>query len=603
MTGLSAGARLLAVLRLLPALAWRSLRAWATLEPSDWSKLADLLIPVAAAFPKSCWAQHAAARVLRAGWRSDEAIAVSRRALGLNPENARLMLELGKALRQAGQRADAIATLAQACSMGAKAAAAELRRYAARSALPVPDAGIHARSAYAAYAQSNPPPAPPPTLPAAHFNLQVLGPGDQLATLESLERQTYPHWTLDAQTQGQQVRLRIFTVDVPAGAILDPNCLAWLNHAVAVGGAGTVRADHDHYRPDGRRCDPVFLPPQPDLLWTEGRDSIVRLAAHAQDGADGIYHMPLVLMALSFTPAEQITPAEAEPLPISVIIPSRDNPELLATAIATLRATATRPDLVELIVVDNASRTAEALALNGRLRREAGVKVVSFNEPFNWSRANNLGAAAASGEMLLFLNDDTAMLTRGWDRILAALFERPEVGLVGARMTYPDGTIQHGGFVFGMDNGPQHEGRWMAGDDCGPAGRWTAIRQAAGVTGAFMAIRAADFEKFGRYDDAAFAVDFADLDLCLRVRAAGKAVVYCGAISLTHHESVSRGLNLGRRKRRRMRTEWLRFRKRWGQLALRDPWYHPVWARTGASYDGLVQFEGCDRQAQKRLGL
>lgn len=592
MTGLSAGARLLAVLRLLPALAGRSVRAWATLEPSDWSKLADALALVAAAIPDSRWAQHAAARVLRAGRRSDEAIEASRRALGLDPNNARLMLELGQALRQAGQRAEAIATLAQASSMGAKAAAAELRRYAASSALPEPDAGIHARSAYAAYAYSCRPPDPPPTTPAALFSLHVLGAGGRVATLESLERQTYPHWTIDGQPPAHytQAPLRNFAVDIPAGAILDPNCLAWLNHAIAGGGAGTVRADHDHYRQDGERCDPVFLPPQPDLLWTEGPGSIVRLAARAQDGKGGICHVPFVLMTLPFTPAEPITPAEAEPLPISVIIPSRDNPELLATAIATLRATATRSDLIELIVVDNASTTTEALALHARLRSQAGTKVVSFDEPFNWSRANNLGAVAASGEVLLFLNDDTAMLTPGWDRILAALFERREVGLVGVRMTYPDGTIQHAGFVFGMDNGPQHEGRWMAGDDCGPGGRWTAIRQAAGVTGAFMAIRAADFHGLGRYDDAALAVDFADLDLCLRVRAAGKAVVYCGAISLTHHESVSRGLNLGRRKRRRIRTEWRRFRARWGNLAIVDPWYHPVWARSGASYDALVHW-------------
>lgn len=590
MTGLSEVARLLAVLRLLPALAGRSLRAWATLEPSDWSKLADALILVAAAFPDSRWAQHAAARVLRAGRRSSEAIEASRRALGLDPENAGLMLELGKALRQAGQRADAIATLAQACSMGAKAAAAELRRYAARSALPVPDAGIYARSAYAAYAQSCPPPEPQPTPPAALFSLHVFGAGDRVATLASLERQTYSHWTMDGQPRlhDRQTPLRIFAVDIPAGAILHPSCLAWLNHAIAANGAGIVRADHDHYRPDGERCDPVFLPPQPDLLWTEGPGSIVRLAARAQDGRVGICHVPLVLMTLPYCPAAPIKPAEAEPLPISVIIPSRDNPELLATAIATLRATATRPDLIQLIVMDNASRTSEALALNARLRSQAGAKVVSFDEPFNWPRANNLGAAAASGEILLFLNDDTAMLTPGWDRILAALFERPEVGLVGVRMTYPDGSIQHAGFVFGMDNGPQHEGRWMAGDDCGPGHRWTAIRQTVGVTGAFMAIRAADFQELGRFDDVAFTVDFADLDLCLRVRDAGKAVVYCGAISVTHHESVSRGLNLGRRKRHRMRTEWSRFRARWGNLALEDPWYHPVWARTGAAYDALV---------------
>lgn len=590
MIGVRAGAQFLAVARLLPAIVRRSLRASATLEPSDWSKLADELLPIAQFFHDSWRIQYTVARVLRAGRRFDEAIEVSRHALRLTTKNARLMLVLGQSLRQAGQRVEAIETLAQASSMGSKAAAEELRRYGARSALPVPDAGLYARSAYATYTQLCPPLNPPPCTPTALFRLHVYGAGDRSATLESLDRQTYPHWMVYGQPQmhDMQDRLRIFAVEIPAGAMLDPSCLAWLNHAIVVSGAGVVRADHDHYRPDGERCDPVFLPPQPDLLWTEGPGSIVRLSAHALDGVGDIRHVPLVLMTLPASPVGPVTTAEADPLSISVIIPSRDNPELLSTAIVTLRALATRPDLIELIVVDNGSSTNEARAMNAKLRSEVGAKIVPFDEPFNWSRANNLGAAEASGELLLFLNDDTAMLTKGWDRILAGLFKRPEVGLVGVRMTYPDGTIQHAGFVFGMDNGPQHEGRWMAGDDCGPGGRWTAVRQAAGVTGAFMAIRAADFQDFGRYDDEAFAVDFADLDLCLRVRTAGKAVVYCGAISLTHHESVSRGLNLGRRKRQRMRTEWSRFCARWGNLAFEDPWYHPVWARVGTSYDGLV---------------
>lgn len=590
MTGLSASARLTALLKPLPALVVQSLRAWVTLEPSDWSKVANLLAPVAAAFPNRCWLQFVHARALRAAWRSEEAVGVSRIALALCPNNGALALEHGRALRQAGRRGDAIAALSEAHRLGANAAATELRRYAARAALQVPDAGEFARSAYAAFARSCRPADPPPASPAAMFKLQVFGSGNRAATFDSIERQTYQHWFVDAEVpvNPKQVPQRVFAMDVPAGAILDPSCLAWLNHAIAATGAATVRADHDHYRSDGERCDPVFLPPQPDHFWTEGADSIVRLAAIAVDGDGPIYHLPIVLMSLPVWEDKRAAPVQAEPVPISVIIPSRDNPELLATAIATLRETASRPDLIELIVVDNGSRISSALSLLEKLSIQGGVKVVSFDEPFNWSSANNLGASVATGSVLLFLNDDTAMLTASWDRILAALFERPEVGLVGARMIYPDGTIQHAGFVFGMENGPQHEGRWMAGSDSGPGGRWSAIRQAAGVTGAFIAIRAADFHEAGRFDDQAFAVDFADLDLCLRVRDAGRAVIYCGAITLMHHESVSRGLNLGRKKRRRARVEWRRFHARWGDLALHDPWYHPVWARTGAAYDGLM---------------
>lgn len=589
MTGQGPGARLFGVLRVLPALAWRALRAWITLEPADWSRLADRIVPLASAFPDAVSVQRLSARVLRAARRSDEAVAAGRRALALHPDSAQVLLELGRALRQAGQREQAIATLADAARLGARGADAELRRYAARAALPVPDPGVYARSDYAAYAAACHPISPPPAKPAAFFNLQLEEGRDWAATLASLTRQTYPHWQLVGEVPpDRSATLRPYSIMLPAGAVLDPHCLAWLNHAIAETGADIVRADHDHFRSDGERCDPVLLPPQPDLLWTEGAHSIVRLAACAKDGASTIHHLPLVLMTLPHGTARAACAETANPGTLSVIIPTRDNPALLAAAITSLRTTASRPDLIEPVIVDNGSRTNEALAYLEQLRCQPGVKVIRFDEPFNWSRANNLGAAAASGHALLFLNDDTEMQTAGWDRILAALLARDKVGLVGARMTYPDGTIQHGGFVFGMDNGPQHEGRWMDGADHGPAGRWIATRQAAGVTGAFMAMRVADFCALGPFDEAAFAVDFADLDLCLRVRESGRAVIYCGAITLTHHESVSRGLNIGRRKRRRMRREWQRFKARWRNLALQDPWYHPAWSRAGASYDGLV---------------
>lgn len=582
-----AGWRILLAIAAIPGIARHGLRAWATLEPADWSALADRLAQPAADFPATLWVQWVNARVLRAARRSEAAIAASRTALALQPSSAALLLEHGRALRQGGDRAAAITSFAAAAALGAKAAGAELRRYAARAALPVPDPGVFARSDYAAYAKAHKAGPPPPVEPMVHFSVRTEPAGGDPA-LTGLDQQTYPHWSIaNEQSQASDTWLKRFTIDLPAGARLDPQCLAWLNHAVALTGAEIVRADHDHFRPDGTRCDPIFLPPQPDLLWTEGPSSIVRLEARAAQGAQRINHVPGVLMSLPEAAVTPALPDQADPSPVSVIIPSRNNPRLLATAIATLRETAARPDLLELILVDNGSTLDEALMLNEVLRRQPGVKVLSFNEPFNWSRANNIGAAAASSDVLLFLNDDTAMQTPHWDRILAALLQRPEIGLVGARMTYPDGSIQHAGFVFGMHNGPQHEGRWMPGSDCGPAGRWTAIRQAAGVTGAFMAVRSADFAALGQFDETAFAVDFADLDLCLRVRAASQAVVYCGAISLIHHESVSRGLNISREKRRRMRSEWQQFRTRWGNLALEDPWYHPVWARTGASYDGL----------------
>lgn len=313
-----------------------------------------------------------------------------------------------------------------------------------------------------------------------------------------------------------------------------------------------------------------------------------RLTATAVDGTGPVAHVPLVLMTVpGCTDANDLPVPDADPFSLSIIIPTRDNPDLLREALDTLLATADMPEMIEIIIVDNDSRAPSTRQLFSELASRPAIKIIPFPEAFNWSRANNLGASHASGDALLFLNDDTAMRTHGWDRILAALLHDPETGIIGARMLYPDDTMQHGGFVFGMDNGPQHEGRWMPGDCAGPSGRWLATRQAPAITGAFMAMRAVTFLAAGQFDETSFSIDFADVDLCLRLRSLGLAVVYCGAITLLHHESVSRGLNLSRRQRKRMRQEHARLRQRWGSAVERDPGYHPAWTRTGCSYDGL----------------
>lgn len=586
---------------LLPGLAWLCLRAWRTLDPAEWSPVADGLGHLTGCLPGSLAVLRLHGRALRAARRSDEAVAAARKALAARPDDPGLLFELGRCLRQAGKRTEAIATLSRAAALGSQAAERELCRYAARHALPHRAGGIFAREDYGAFVAAWPPPSPPRTAPCALFRVSLAGnEAERAGTMESLRRQSHTAWHLAGQApEPQWSGLAAWDLPLPAGAELAGECLAWLDHAIAATGCGEVRADHDHRDKAGSRCNPVFLPPEPDILWTEAAGSPVRLGARRPGAAGPVCHVPLILMTLPLPTGEPGQPLVlGEPRTLSVIIPSRDNPEMLAAAIASLRQTAAQPGRIELVIVDNGSRTSPARELLDQLGRQEGVMIVSFDEPFNWSRASNLGAAVATGERLLFLNDDTVMQTRHWDRILSGLFERPEVGLIGARMVYPDGTIQHGGFVFGMDNGPQHEGRWMAGDDAGPGGRWTAIRQAAAVTGAFMAIRAGDFADLGGFDEQAFAIDFADLDLCLKVRSAGRAVAYCGAISLMHHESVSRGLNIARSKRRRMSAEKHRFEARWGKAASDDPWYHPVWSRKGASYDGMCA-TGIASESQK----
>ena len=572
---------------LAPRLAGTALRAWITLEPADWSRVANCWADTVALLGDSPARLSVHARLLRAARRLDEAVAIGRQLVRRSPAEGSVLLELGRALRAAGQRQEAIATLRAAAAAGAQRAERDLLRYGARAQLPAPAGTVFAPEDYANFAGEFPPPPPPPFAADLQFGIRIAGDtAAQAATLASLERQTYRGWHV-GRTEDDAI------LDLPAGAQLAPEALAWLAWAFSATGCAEARADHDYIAPNGRRCDPVLLP-APDFLWTEGPQGIARLRASLPGRTGPVAHVPLVLMSLPRAGAQEAGQAipDAPPRRLSVIIPTRDNPELLTAAVESLLGKASQPDCIELLIVDNDSRSPQTEAAFSRLAERPGTRILRFPEPFNWSRANNQAAGVANGETLLFLNDDTVMLTPGWDRILAGLFASPAVGLAGARLVYPDGTIQHGGFVFGMDNGPQHEGRWRDADDPGPAGRWTAIRQSVAVTGAFIAVRRDYFTSLGRFDEQAFAIDFADLDLCLRVRTTGKAVVYCGAISLTHHESHSRGLNLGRAKRRRMARERAEFDRRWGDMAVQDPWYHPAWSRLGCSFDGMKAVTG-----------
>lgn len=553
-----------------PIVIMAAVRAAITLEPAHWRQVADLLEPLAARFPSL---QLRQAQALRSGQRPALSAQILEQALQRRPGDAQLLREWGRSLRLAGDRPRAIAAWQQAAAAGHPGAVADLLRQGARDALPSPRSGVFARSDYAAFAEANPPPPPPGAAPVMFRIMVTEGEFDGSPLAASLAVQSHAAWSLDNSQAAHSIAL-------PASARLDPQALAWLSHAIATTRCAIVHADHDHVAPDGRRCDPV-LRPQHDLLWRQ------QPGLTARGPGQGACHVPLVLLTLPAAPPIAPTVPDADPQPLSVIIPTRDNPDLLMAAITSLRATASRADGIEIVIIDNGGQTEAARACLAVLKHDPQVQIVPFPEAFNWSRANNIGARAARHDRLLFLNDDTEMQTSGWDRILAGLLDDPRVGLIGPRMLYPDGRIQHAGFVYGMDNGPQHDGRWRDGSDDGPAGRWSAVREAVAVTGAFIAIQRDDFDAVGGFDEAGLAVDFADVDLCLRLRDRGRCVAYCGAITLLHHESVSRGLNVSRAKRRRMRREWQLLKARWGDAVEQDPFHHPAWVRSGSPHDGL----------------
>ncbi len=224
---------------------------------------------------------------------------------------------------------------------------------------------------------------------------------------------------------------------------------------------------------------------------------------------------------------------------VSIIIPTCAVRQLIRAAIATIRAT-TAPAIpggvdAEIILLDNTPP--KDRATRAWLRRNAET-VVAMPGPFNWSRFNNAGAAAATGEFLLFLNDDMEAPAPGWLEAMLEHAARPEIGVVGARLLYPDGKIQHGGQYLAGTHA-RHAFRFADDASPGPFGLAGVAREVISVTGACQMIRADTFARLGGFDEAHDVVNN-DLDFCLRAHQAGLAVIYTPHATLIHHELASR---------------------------------------------------------------
>ena len=249
---------------------------------------------------------------------------------------------------------------------------------------------------------------------------------------------------------------------------------------------------------------------------------------------------------------------------VSVIIPTIAARGLIEITLKGLRENTAWPDL-EIICLDNIP-PGETAHWKTWLREHADV-VVEIAEPFNWSRFNNIGAAAATGEYLLFLNDDIEVLHPNWLEVLVSHAQRPDVGVVGPQLLYPDGKVQHAGIVM-TPIGGRHIFRFADGDEPGPFGMALSERDILAVTGACMLMRRAAFEAAGRFNETHSVVNN-DVDYCLRARAAGQKVIFTPHARLVHHELVSRAKITDIYDKDA-------FQKDWGNLILKgDPYFNP----------------------------
>ncbi|WP_052389656.1 glycosyltransferase [Belnapia moabensis] len=381
------------------------------------------------------------------------------------------------------------------------------------------------------------------------------------------------------------------------GDILAPDALA----ALAASEAELSHGDEDRIGPDGRRAAPLLKPEwSPDLLeafnyfgrpvaldraavdaaggFTPGTGAGAEWDLHLRLAATGssvaripriLCHRPAAVSGDRLPPGsagaaelrailaahwqrqgiaaevetrpdgtQRATWPIAEPPLVSIVIPNRDRPGLLAQCLRGLMEETDYPR-IEIVIVDSGSSDPETLALYARLKAEGRIRLITFREPFNYSAACNAGARAATGELLLFLNNDIAVTRPDWLAELVRHALRPGVGVVGTMLVYPDNRLQHAGVTIGMHLcgllfrlAPETE--W------GPIGSPSVPRTVSAIMGACQMVRREAFAQAGGFDES-FVMANSDVALCLAARALGWRTAYTPFARLIHHEGASRG--------------------------------------------------------------
>jgi GT2 family glycosyltransferase len=294
----------------------------------------------------------------------------------------------------------------------------------------------------------------------------------------------------------------------------------------------------------------------------------------------------------------QVSWSHASPK-VSIIIPTRDRYDLLERAVETVMTVTEYPDL-EIIIVDNGSSCPETLNYLAGLKQR-GVTVLRDMGPFNYSRLNNLAVGCASGDVICLLNNDVEIIDAHWMHEMVGLLMRQDTGVVGAKLLWDNGMVQHAGVVLGMDGGARHVGnRWMAGDP-GYCGRNLVTQTYSAVTAACLMIRRSDYIEVDGLDEDAFPVNFNDVDLCLKIRKLGKSVVWTPHAKLLHHESASRGKDELPEKVARARRELDNLQRRWGDILLNDPAYSYYLNKDGDPFMGLSLLPSLENPVRRVL--
>lgn len=269
---------------------------------------------------------------------------------------------------------------------------------------------------------------------------------------------------------------------------------------------------------------------------------------------------------------------------VSIIIPTRDGYDDMLRCLNSIVAKTSYPNY-EIIVADNGSTDERMEKLYAKFKGQLGerFRVESIDIPFNYSRINNLAAQKAKGKYLLFLNNDTEVITPGWITKMVSFAQFERIGMVGAKLYYPNQTIQHAGVIVGLGGAAGHCHHTYPKGDFGYFGKLEINVNYLAVTAACCMIRKADFEQLGGFEEE-LTVAFNDVDLCLREYEAGHDNVWLHGVELYHYESQTRGYENTPEKKARFDQETKFMEDRWGKYIANDPFYNPNLSRVGGHF-------------------
>ena len=263
---------------------------------------------------------------------------------------------------------------------------------------------------------------------------------------------------------------------------------------------------------------------------------------------------------------------------VSIIIPTRNGLDLLKQCLNSI-FTKTTYFNYEVLIVDNGSDDADILtyfsALAAHPQHGKNVRIIHDDSPFNYSRLNNKSVLQAKGEIIALLNNDIEVISPNWLSEMVSHALRPGVGAVGAKLWYPNNTIQHAGVTLGVGGVAAHAHRLLPQGNFGYMGRAVLTQSFSAVTAACLVIRKAIYDQVDGLNEVELAVGYNDVDFCLRVREAGFRNVWTPLAELYHHESATRGSDVTPVNKARLDTEVAYMKQRWGALLQNDPAYSP----------------------------